>query len=45
MKAVVVGDLASLRAPLLALGWGPIEEHDADGNVVRIISEPRRAGD
>jgi zinc protease len=37
MKAVVVGDLASLRGPLLALGWGAIEEHDADGNVVRII--------
>ena len=45
MKAVVVGDVASLRAPLLALGWGPIEEHDADGKVVRIISEPRRAAD
>jgi predicted Zn-dependent peptidase len=37
MKAVVVGDLASLRGPLLALGWGAIEEHDADGNVIRII--------
>jgi zinc protease len=35
MKAVVVGDLAALRAPLLALGWGPIEERDADGNLVR----------
>ena len=37
MKAVVAGDLATLRAPLLALGWGPIAEHDADGNFVRTI--------
>jgi hypothetical protein len=38
MKAVVVGDLASLRASLLALGWGAVEEHDANGNVVRTIA-------
>ena len=38
MKAVVVGDVASLRARLLALRWGPIEEHDAAGNVVRVIA-------
>jgi zinc protease len=38
MKAVVVGDLASLRAPLLALGWGAIEEHDANGNLIRTIA-------
>jgi zinc protease len=38
MKAVVVGDVASLRAPLLALGWGPIEQHDAAGNFVRIVT-------
>ena len=37
MKAVVVGDLATLRAPLLALGWGPLEEHDAAGRLVRMI--------
>lgn len=38
MKAVVVGDLATLRAPLLALGWGPIDECDAEGNVLRRVS-------
>jgi predicted Zn-dependent peptidase len=38
MKAVVVGDVAALRGPLLALGWGPIEVHDDDGNLVRKIA-------
>jgi zinc protease len=36
-KAIVIGDLASLRAPLLALGWGPLEERDAGGKVLRTI--------
>jgi len=36
-KAIVVGDLASLRGPLLALGWGPLEERDANGKVLRTI--------
>jgi zinc protease len=34
MRAVVVGDLAALREPLLALGWGPVEVRDASGAVV-----------
>ena len=38
MKAVVVGDLASIRGSLLALGWGPIERRDAEGNFVEVIS-------
>jgi predicted Zn-dependent peptidase len=38
MKAVVVGDLRTLRTSLLALGWGPIEVHDKDGNFVRMLS-------
>jgi len=33
-KVIVVGDLAALRAPLSALGWGALEEHDGDGNLV-----------
>ncbi|MEA2701218.1 MAG: zinc protease [Myxococcales bacterium] len=37
-KAVVVGDLGVLRASLLRLGWGPIEEHDKDGHFVRMLS-------
>jgi predicted Zn-dependent peptidase len=36
-KAIVIGDLASLRAPLLALGWGPLEERDIHGRVLRTI--------
>jgi hypothetical protein len=36
-KAIVIGDLASLRAPLLALGWGPLQERDAGGKVLRTI--------
>jgi zinc protease len=36
-KAIVVGDLASLREPLLALGWGPVEVRDANGRVLRTI--------
>jgi predicted Zn-dependent peptidase len=35
-RVVIVGDLAALRAPLRALGWGPIEVRDAAGAVVRI---------
>jgi predicted Zn-dependent peptidase len=34
-RVVIVGDLAQLRAPLLALGWGPIEVRDAAGAVLR----------
>ena len=34
-RVVVVGDLAKLRAPLLALGWGPIEVRDAGGSILR----------
>jgi zinc protease len=34
MHVVVVGDMATLREPLLALGWGPIEIRDAAGAVV-----------
>jgi hypothetical protein len=37
VKVVVVGDLASLTAPLVSLGWGPIDVHDADGRLVRTI--------
>jgi zinc protease len=37
MKAVVVGDLGVLLGPLRALGWGPIEEHDAQGALKRTI--------
>jgi zinc protease len=37
IKVVVVGDLASLKAPLTSLGWGPIEVHDADGRLVRTV--------
>jgi predicted Zn-dependent peptidase len=37
MKAVIVGDLASLQGPLLNLGWGPIEVHDGDGKLLRTI--------
>jgi len=37
-KAVVVGDLAALKPQLLALGWGTIEEHDAAGRFVRVVS-------
>jgi predicted Zn-dependent peptidase len=38
MTTVLVGDLQSLQAPLLALGWGPIEVHDAKGKLLRTIS-------
>ncbi|MGH7434426.1 MAG: hypothetical protein ACRENE_01995, partial [Polyangiaceae bacterium] len=34
MRVVVVGDLAALRAPLGALGWGPIELRDVNGAMV-----------
>jgi predicted Zn-dependent peptidase len=34
-RVVIVGDLAALREPLRALGWGPIEVRDAAGAVVR----------
>jgi zinc protease len=34
MRVAVVGDLAALREPLTALGWGPIEARDALGAVV-----------
>jgi zinc protease len=37
VKVVVVGDLASLTAPLVSLGWGPIDVHDADGRLLRTI--------
>jgi len=40
MTAVLVGDLGSMRAPLLALGWGAIEERDAVGKLVRTIRTP-----
>jgi zinc protease len=35
VRAVVVGDWASLREPLSALGWGAVELRAADGAVVR----------
>lgn len=35
MRIVVVGDLAAVRQPLLALGWGPIEVRDEAGAVIR----------
>jgi len=35
MTAVVVGDMATLRAILVGLGWGRIEQRDAGGAVVR----------
>ena len=38
MKAVVVGDLPSLRAQLTALGWGVIEERDVGGALVRTFT-------
>jgi predicted Zn-dependent peptidase len=38
MKAVVVGDLVSLRAQLVALGWGEIEERDTAGALVRTFT-------
>jgi len=34
MRIVVVGDLAELRAPLSALGFGPIEVRDSNGTVL-----------
>jgi zinc protease len=34
LQMVVVGDLAKVRAPLEALGFGPITVYDTDGNVV-----------
>jgi predicted Zn-dependent peptidase len=42
VRAVVVGDWASLREPLTALGWGAVELRAADGSVVR-PEEARRA--
>jgi hypothetical protein len=41
LKCVVVGDLATLRGPLLGLGWGDIEQRDVRGAVVRTIAAPR----
>jgi zinc protease len=38
MKVVIVGDLAALRVPLLALGWGPIEVRNEQGDIVRTIA-------
>ncbi|MGH7294610.1 MAG: hypothetical protein ACRELB_06750, partial [Polyangiaceae bacterium] len=38
MKAVVVGDLVSIRAQLVALGWGEIEERDPAGALVRTFA-------
>lgn len=35
MRVVVVGDLASLRGPLTALGWGPIQVSDSAGAPVQ----------
>ncbi len=35
MRVVVVGDLASLRERLTALGWGPVEVRDADGELAK----------
>jgi zinc protease len=35
LRVVVVGDWASLREPLTALGWGAVELRAADGSVVR----------
>jgi zinc protease len=40
MRTVVVGDWAALKEPLLALGWGPIEIHDADGRLLRTEGVP-----
>jgi zinc protease len=37
-RVVVVGDLASLLGPLRSLGWGPIEERDSGGALVRTIA-------
>jgi zinc protease len=37
-KVVVVGDLASLKDLLVGLGWGPIEVHDIDGRLLRILT-------
>lgn len=34
MKVVVVGDWSKLRAPLVGLGWGPIELRNGSGAVV-----------
>jgi zinc protease len=41
LRAVIVGDWAALREPLLALGWGPIELRKADGTLVRKEGSPR----
>jgi zinc protease len=38
VKAVVVGDLASLKDSLLALGWGAIAVNDAEGHLVQTLS-------
>jgi zinc protease len=38
--AVVVGDLATLEGPLLALGWGPLEVRDESGKYLRTITPP-----
>jgi zinc protease len=35
VRAVVVGDWATLREPLTALGWGAVELRAADGTVVK----------
>jgi predicted Zn-dependent peptidase len=40
LRVVVVGDLASLREPLLALGWGPIEVRDEFGAIVKAGRAP-----
>jgi predicted Zn-dependent peptidase len=41
MKCVVVGDLATLREPLLSLGWGAVEQRNARGAVIGSIAAPR----
>jgi zinc protease len=38
MKAVVVGDLVSIRPQLVALGWGEIEERETSGALVRTFT-------
>jgi zinc protease len=35
MRTVVVGDWSTLREPLTALGWGPVELRSPDGSLVR----------
>jgi len=41
MRTVIVGDWAKLRAPLVALGWGPIELRSASGALLKTEMAPR----